>query len=128
MSDTAEVRVKSVRQTRRAPIIAVDRPPLRPGRMLFGFILGAGAGLLIGFLHWWALGRSSNAEGIPIPSLGWIAPFWLTYALLGLLCGLAWAFMEGRAVAPRREIVEVEVATTRLRRRSRSSELQRRRR
>lgn len=128
MSDTAEVRVKTVRQTRKAPIIAIDRPPLRAGRMLFGFLLGALAGLLIGLFHWWALGRSSNAEGIPIPQLGWLMPFWMTYLLLGLISGLAWAFMEGRAVAPRREIVEVEVANTRLRRRSSSTELQRRRR
>lgn len=129
MSDTAEVRLKTVRETRKAPIIAVDRPPLRAGRMLFGFLLGAVAGLVIGLFHWWALGRSSNAEGVPIPQLGWIMPFWMTYLLLGLICGLAWAFMEGRAAVPRREVVEVEVAHTRLRRRASSStDLQRRRR
>ena len=129
MTDTAEVRQKSVRETRRAPVIAMDRPPLRAGRMLFGFLLGAGLGLGIGLLHWWLLGRSSNADGIPVVNTGWVMPFWGTYLVLGLVSGLAWAFMEGRSVAPRREVIEVEVATTRLRRRTSSSTaLERRRR
>jgi hypothetical protein len=128
VSDTDTVRVRSERRTRKVPAIVLERPALRPGRMLLGFLAGTGAGLVLGVLSYLMLQAGPDHAELPGRATGFLPPYVGSYLVVGLIVGLAWAFLEGRTVTPRRDVVEVEVSAGRFRRRSTSTAIERRRR
>lgn len=126
MSDTASVKVQQERRTRKVPAIVLDRPGFQPARMITFLLVGTVVGATLGFLYWWLLGSGPDDVAIPGQATGLLPPYVLPFLLIGLLVGLAWGFLEGRTVTPRRDTVEVEVARARIRRRSTSTEIERR--
>lgn len=126
MSDTAEVKVKKERRVRSIPAIVLDRPALRPARMVFGFFVGALVGGLLGLATWFLLRAGPEAAELPGRQASFLPPYALPFTLLGVLAGLVWAFLEGRTVTPRRSTIEIEVSSGRLHRRSHSTALERR--
>ena len=134
MSDTAEVpavkttevTVQQERRTRKVPAIVIDRPSLQPARVVFFTLVGAGIGVGLGLLSAWYFGQAATGgEALPGADAGFLPPYTLPFLITGVAAGLAYGLLEGRAVTPRRDTVEIEVGASRLRRSS-STALQRR--
>lgn len=104
------------RIVRKIPTIVVDRPSLRPGRLLAGLLIGLVVAAVCGGLL--SLAQAAGwDDGVPPGPMGPLPGYLTSWLCVGGIVGLVMAWLLGRTATPRIEVVEIESPRVNLRRR-----------